>query len=68
VPREVADALELADGGRQLVYTFDARREDTGIAGLLRRLDELGIEFTDLKTEQSSLEDIFVNLVSGGAS
>ena len=56
-------ALELAAEGRQLVYTFDANAEHSGIAGLLRRLDELGVEFKDLHTEQSSLEDIFVSLV-----
>ena len=56
--------LDLANEGRQLIYTFDAQASDTGIAGLLRRLDELGVEFKDLHTEQSSLEDIFVSLVS----
>jgi ABC-2 type transport system ATP-binding protein len=55
--------LELADGGRKLVYSFDARGAETGIAPLLRKLDELGIEFTDLQTHESSLEDIFVSLV-----
>ncbi len=57
-------ALELAGGGHQLIYSFDAQASETGIAGLLRRLDELKVEFKDLHTEQSSLEDIFVNLVS----
>ena len=47
------------------IYTFDAREERTGIPALLRRLAELGIEFRDLHTEQSSLEDIFVDLVHG---
>jgi ABC-2 type transport system ATP-binding protein len=56
-------ALELAGGGRQLIYSFDAQAEDTGIPGLLKRLDELGVDFKDLHTEQSSLEDIFVSLV-----
>ncbi len=55
--------LELAAEGRQLIYTFDANAEHSGIAGLLRRLDELGVDFKDLHTEQSSLEDIFVSLV-----
>jgi ABC-2 type transport system ATP-binding protein len=55
--------LELADEGRKLVYSFDAQAEDTGIAGLLKRLSELGVDFKDLHTEQSSLEDIFVSLV-----
>ena len=55
--------LELGAEGRQLIYTFDANSEQSGIAGLLRRLDELGVDFKDLHTEQSSLEDIFVTLV-----
>jgi ABC-2 type transport system ATP-binding protein len=56
-------SLELAAEGRQLIYTFDTNAEHSGIAGLLRRLDELGVDFKDLHTEQSSLEDIFVSLV-----
>jgi ABC-2 type transport system ATP-binding protein len=59
--------LELAAEGRQLIYTFDANAEHSGIAGLLRRLDELGVDFKDLHTQQSSLEDIFVSLVRQGA-
>jgi ABC-2 type transport system ATP-binding protein len=58
-------ALELSSDGETLTYTFDATAEDTGIAGLLRRLGELNIDFKDLQTSQSSLEDIFVSLVSG---
>ncbi|MGE3929734.1 MAG: ABC transporter ATP-binding protein, partial [Hyphomonadaceae bacterium] len=49
--------LELGNGGHQLIYSFDAQASDTGIAGLLRRLGELGVDFKDLHTEQSSLED-----------
>ena len=48
----------------ELVYTFDGRGEQSGVASLLRRLDEAGIPFKDLQTSQSSLEDIFVDLVS----
>jgi ABC-2 type transport system ATP-binding protein len=55
--------LELAADGHELVYTFDAQAEETGIAGLLRRLSEEGVDFQDLHTSQSSLEDIFVSLV-----
>ena len=58
-----AYALELSTDGYQLVYRFDAQSEQTGIDGLLRRLAEAGIDFKDLKTSQSSLEDIFVDLV-----
>ncbi|QQP94397.1 ABC transporter ATP-binding protein [Lysobacter enzymogenes] len=64
LPAELADAaLSLSGDGNELVYTFDAQAEDTGIAALLKRLAELGIEFKDLQTAQSSLEEIFVNLV-----
>ncbi|MBC7983008.1 MAG: multidrug ABC transporter ATP-binding protein, partial [Candidatus Obscuribacterales bacterium] len=56
--------LELADSGNQLIYTFDAQTETTGIASLLRKLNESGIEYKDLHTSESSLEDIFVSLVS----
>lgn len=56
-------ALELSGDGQQLVYSFDAQSEHTGIDVLLRRLAEAGIDFKDLRTSQSSLEDIFVDLV-----
>jgi ABC-2 type transport system ATP-binding protein len=55
--------LELAKDGGELVYSFDTQAPETGIAGLLRKLNEQGIEFKDLHTAESSLEDIFVNLV-----
>jgi ABC-2 type transport system ATP-binding protein len=55
--------VKLRTGGTELEYTFDARDEHAGIPALLRRLDELGIAFTDLQTRQSSLEDIFIDLV-----
>ena len=58
--------LGLADEGNQLVYSFDAREESTGIAPLLKRLGELGVDFKDLHTDQSSLEEIFVDLVEAG--
>ncbi len=56
--------LELAKDGGELVYTFDTQGEETGIAGLMRALSEQGIDFKDLHTDQSSLEEIFVSLVS----
>ncbi len=59
--------LELSADRETLTYTFDVQREQTGIADLLRRLDELGVGFKDLRTSESSLEDIFVSLVRGGA-
>ena len=55
--------LQIGEGGRTLVYTYDTRRERTGITGLLGELAAAGIAFTDLDTSQSSLEDIFVDLV-----
>jgi ABC-2 type transport system ATP-binding protein len=54
----------LREQGTQLEYTFDAHEERAGIPSLLRRLDELGIGYDDLQTRQSSLEDIFVSLVT----
>ena len=58
-----AHSLELASGGNELTYTYDARNEHSGIAALLQDLDTAGIHFKDLQTSQSSLEDIFVSLV-----
>jgi ABC-2 type transport system ATP-binding protein len=55
--------LELTEGGDALVYTFETQAEETGIADLLRRLDEHGIDYKDLHSRESSLEDIFVDLV-----
>ncbi len=57
-------ALELADGGCEIVYTYDTKAERTGITALLADLSAAGIRFNDLQTTQSSLEDIFVSLVS----
>jgi ABC-2 type transport system ATP-binding protein len=68
VPKELAGwPLELEDGGRRLSYRFDASAEDTGVPTLLRRLDEIGVAFTDLDTTTSTLEDIFVDLVGRAA-
>jgi ABC-2 type transport system ATP-binding protein len=65
IPHELAAYdLTLADGGSELVYTYDTQGERTGITTLLRELRERGITFKDLNTTQSSLEDIFVDLVS----
>jgi ABC-2 type transport system ATP-binding protein len=59
--------LSLANDGADLVYSFDTQAEHTGIADLLRELSKRGVDFKDLQTEQSSLEEIFVNLVRGAA-
>ena len=55
--------LALAAGGEELVFTYDTKAERTGITALLQALGEAGIRFKDLRTSQSSLEDIFVSLV-----
>ena len=65
IPPELAEwDLTLKDGGHELDYTFDANAERKGIAALLRRMSDLNIGFKDLNTTQSSLEDIFVSLVT----
>ena len=51
---------------RELVYTYDTQAERTGITALLKDLSEAGIRFRDLHTTQTSLEDIFVDLVRRG--
>jgi ABC-2 type transport system ATP-binding protein len=56
--------LELSDDGHALVFTFDARSRETGIPGLLKRLSDLDIDVKDLHSQESSLEEIFVGLVS----
>ena len=55
--------LTLVSDGHELVYTYDSQGERTGITGLLQDLSQAGVRFKDLHTTQSSLEDIFVNLV-----
>ncbi|MBB4039395.1 ABC-2 type transport system ATP-binding protein [Microvirga flocculans] len=60
-----SENLLLSADGMELVYTFDTQSRDTGIAGLLRRLNDHGIDFKDLQTSESSLEEIFVSLVRG---
>jgi ABC-2 type transport system ATP-binding protein len=64
VPPELSDwSVELGDEGHLLRYEFDSHAERTGIASLMRRLSDLGISYKDLSTHQSSLEEIFVELV-----
>ncbi len=64
-PALAGEPLELISDGHALVYTFDTQTEQTGIGALLRRLNEQGIDFKSLQSSESSLEDIFVNLVRG---
>ncbi len=64
VPSELAGyGLELTADGIELVYTYDARKERMDIAALLADLNHAGIKFKDLQTKQSSLEEIFVDLL-----
>jgi ABC-2 type transport system ATP-binding protein len=66
VPPELGGyRLELGNSGSELVYTYDTQAERTGITSLLKDLSDAGIRFKDLNTKQSSLEEIFVNLVKG---
>ncbi len=55
--------LTLSDGGHALIYTYDAQQEQTRIPNLLKKLEKCGIDFRDINTKESSLEDIFVRLV-----
>ena len=63
-PDLAAFDLERSASGLELTYTFDAKAQETGIAKLMRQLAASGLDFEDLQTRQSSLEDIFVGLVS----
>ena len=64
IPADLADEpLEIGAKGHELIYTYDTQRERTGISSLLSRLGAQGIDIKDLQTKQSSLEDIFVELV-----
>jgi ABC-2 type transport system ATP-binding protein len=64
VPNELSEwKLKLENDGHVLCYEFDVHAERTGIASLMRRLSDMGIAYKDLSTHQSSLEDIFVELV-----
>jgi ABC-2 type transport system ATP-binding protein len=64
VPGElILEPVELSDDGYELIYTFDSQQEQAGVARLLRTLGDIGIDYRDLRTRESSLEDIFVGLV-----
>jgi ABC-2 type transport system ATP-binding protein len=65
LPATLADYnLEMSADGTHLIYTYDTRGERTGITSLLQALHEAGLSLKDLKSSQSSLEEIFVSLVS----
>ena len=63
-----AQPLELSADGATLTYTYDVQAEQTGIGSLLRQLEEHGVEIKDLHSSESSLEEIFVNLVRPAAA
>jgi len=64
VPPELAGyRLTLSANGNELVYIFDVQHDRTGLAALMKQLNELGIDFKDLETKESSLEEIFVGLL-----
>tara|TARA_R110001592_G_scaffold46438_23_gene147834 strand:- start:1361 stop:2287 length:927 start_codon:yes stop_codon:yes gene_type:complete len=64
MPAQLTDFnLQLQNEGMQLIYSYDTTNEHTGISALLQQLSLAGIAFKDIKTDQSSLEDIFVSLV-----
>jgi ABC-2 type transport system ATP-binding protein len=68
IPESLKDfALEIAADGQELVYTYDTQADRTGITALLAELNNSGIKFHDVKTTQSSLEEIFVDLVKKSA-
>ncbi len=60
--------LAVTEDGQTLVYTYDAQSQATGIAEVVKQLGRAGIDFRDLHTDESSLEEIFVNLVKGSAA
>jgi ABC-2 type transport system ATP-binding protein len=65
VPESLAPfSLQLAENGSELTYSYDSQSERTGITRLFKALEAEEIRFSDLQTKQSSLEEIFVNLVS----
>ena len=67
VPAALRDyELTLSPDGHELTYTYDTRNEARGIVDFMKHVNDAGIQFKDLRTKQSSLEDIFVSLVEGG--
>jgi ABC-2 type transport system ATP-binding protein len=67
VPAALTDYdLTLSPDGTELTYTYDTRNESRGIVDFMKHVNDAGIPFKDLRTKQSSLEDIFVSLVEGG--
>ena len=68
VPAALHDyELTLSPDGTELTYTYDTRNESRGIVDFMKHVNDAGLPFKDLRTKQSSLEEIFVSLVEGGA-
>ena len=68
VPDALRDyELTLSQDGNELTYTYDTRNESRGIVDFMKHVNDAGLPFKDLRTKQSSLEEIFVSLVEGGA-
>jgi ABC-2 type transport system ATP-binding protein len=63
-PALAAHALTLSPDGTELIFSYDTQAERTGVTRMLAAVGDAGIRFKDLQTQQSSLEDIFVGLVS----
>ena len=63
-----SESLALSDDGAALIYTYDTRAERTGITKLLSDVSNAGLVLADIETKQSSLEDIFVDLIKEGAA
>lgn len=64
IPGELTlEPVSLSEDGYELIYTFDSQQEQAGVARLLRMLGDIGVDYRDLRTRESSLEDIFVGLV-----
>jgi ABC-2 type transport system ATP-binding protein len=69
VPASLAKwSPQLSPDGRTLTYQFDAKADRTGVPSLLAAMRDAGVSFTDLDTKQSSLEDIFVDLIHAGVA
>jgi ABC-2 type transport system ATP-binding protein len=67
VPPALSDyELALSQDGNELTYTYDTRSDTRGIVDFMKHVNDAGLQFKDLRTRQSSLEDIFVSLVEGG--
>lgn len=64
IPQDLEDLnLQISKNGHEIIFTYDAKKQNNGISDLLEKMKKSGIIYQDLKTKQSSLEDIFIQLV-----